>query len=47
MEFCGDARTVDVHISYLRQKIEDDSENPRYILTVRGVGYRFASDDEM
>lgn len=47
VEFCGDARTVDVHIRYLRQKIEDDSENPRYILTVRGVGYRFASDDEM
>ena len=39
VEFSGDARTVDVHIRYLRQKIEDDSENPRYILTVRGVGY--------
>ena len=38
MEFCGDARTVDVHIRYLRQKIEDESENPKYILTVRGVG---------
>ena len=47
MEFCGDARTVDVHIRYLRQKIEDESENPRYILTVRGVGYRFASEDEI
>ncbi len=47
MEFCGDARTVDVHIRYLRQKIEDESENPRYILTVRGVGYRFASEDEL
>ena len=45
VEFCGDARTVDVHIRYLRQKIEDESENPRYILTVRGVGYRFASED--
>ena len=43
VEFCGDARTVDVHIRYLRQKIEDESENPKYILTVRGVGYRFAS----
>ena len=41
VEFCGDARTVDVHIRYLRQKIEDESENPRYILTVRGVGYRW------
>ena len=47
VEFCGDARTVDVHIRYLRQKIEDESENPKYILTVRGVGYRFASEDEL
>lgn len=47
MEFCGDARTVDVHIRYLRQKIEDEAENPRYILTVRGVGYRFASEEEL
>lgn len=47
VEFCGDARTVDVHVRYLRQKIEDESENPRYILTVRGVGYRFASEDEI
>ncbi len=35
-------RVVDVHIGKLRQKIEDDSMNPRYILTVRGVGYQFA-----
>ena len=47
VEFCGDARTVDVHIRYLRQKIEDESENPKYILTVRGVGYRFAYEDEI
>ncbi len=47
VEFCGDARTVDVHIRYLRQKIEDESENPKYILTVRGVGYRFASEEEL
>lgn len=37
-----DTRTVDVHIRYLRQKIEDDPANPVYIETVRGVGYRFA-----
>lgn len=47
MDFCGDARTVDVHIRYLRQKIEDESENPQYILTVRGVGYRFISEEEL
>ncbi|MCG9969732.1 response regulator transcription factor [Pelotomaculum terephthalicicum JT] len=35
------SRTVDVHIRYLRQKIEKDPANPDYIETVRGVGYRF------
>ncbi|MEW5920104.1 MAG: response regulator transcription factor [Bacillota bacterium] len=34
-----DTRTVDVHIRYLRQKIEEDPANPRYIKTIRGVGY--------
>jgi DNA-binding response OmpR family regulator len=37
-----DEHTVDVHIRWLRQKIEDDPGNPRRILTVRGVGYRLA-----
>jgi two-component system, OmpR family, alkaline phosphatase synthesis response regulator PhoP len=36
-----DTRTVDVHIRYLRQKIEEDPARPSYIETVRGVGYRF------
>ncbi|MFO7952793.1 MAG: response regulator transcription factor [Bacillota bacterium] len=36
-----DTRTVDVHVRYLRQKIEMDPAHPRYIETVRGVGYRF------
>lgn len=36
-----DTRTVDVHIRYLRQKVEEDPANPRYIETVRGVGYCF------
>ena len=35
-------RTVDVHISRLRAAIEQDKENPKYILTIRGIGYRFA-----
>lgn len=40
-DFYGDSRTVDVHIRWLRQKIEDDPSNPQHIVTVRGVGYRF------
>jgi len=39
-----DTRTVDVHIRYLRQKIETDPASPRYIETVRGVGYKFVKD---
>ncbi|MBU4371291.1 MAG: response regulator [Proteobacteria bacterium] len=38
-------RTVDVHISRLRGVIEPDKETPRYILTVRGIGYKFADED--
>ncbi len=38
-------RVVDVHIGKLRQKIENDSSNPEYILTVRGIGYRFSDED--
>lgn len=40
-EFYGESRTVDVHIRYLRKKIELDDKDPRYIETIRGVGYRF------
>jgi DNA-binding response OmpR family regulator len=36
-----DPRTIDVHVRHLREKIEDDAGDPRYLLTVRGVGYRF------
>lgn len=46
-DWLGDMRTLDVHIRWLRQKIEDDPSNPRYIQTVRGVGYRFATTEEM
>jgi DNA-binding response OmpR family regulator len=40
-DFYGDSRTVDVHVSWLRQKIEEQPGKPVRILTVRGVGYRF------
>ena len=40
-EYAGDTRTVDVHIRWLRERIEDDPATPKLIQTVRGVGYRF------
>ena len=40
-DYYGDSRTVDVHIRWLRQKIERDPSDPAHIVTVRGVGYRF------
>lgn len=40
-EFSGGSRTVDVHVRWLRSKIEKDPEQPTRIITVRGVGYRF------
>jgi len=40
-DYPGDTRTVDVHIRWLREKIEDDPAEPKRIVTVRGVGYRF------
>ena len=41
IDFIGDARTVDVHIRWIREKIEKDAGKPTRIVTVRGVGYRF------
>ncbi|WP_330203769.1 response regulator transcription factor [Cyanobacterium sp. Dongsha4] len=40
-DFLGDTKTVDVHIRWLREKLELDPSNPEYIVTVRGFGYRF------
>lgn len=40
-EYSGDSRTVDVHVSWLREKIEKNPETPLRIITVRGSGYRF------
>jgi two-component system phosphate regulon response regulator PhoB len=41
MSYLGDSKTVDVHIRWLREKLEPDPSNPQYIITVRGFGYRF------
>lgn len=40
-DFAGDTRIVDVHVSHLREKIEENSKTPHFIKTVRGVGYKF------
>ncbi len=40
--FVGDERTIDVHIHNLREKLEVDPQKPRYLLTVRGLGYRLS-----
>lgn len=40
-DYAGDTRTIDVHVRWLREKIEQDAANPQRIVTVRGVGYRF------
>jgi DNA-binding response OmpR family regulator len=41
----GSTKTLDMHISWLRRKLGDDAHNPRYITTVRGVGFRFERGD--
>ena len=40
-DYVGDTKTLDVHIKRLRTKIEPDAANPRYLITVRGLGYKF------
>lgn len=40
-DFAGDTRTVDVHVRWLREKIEDEPAKPTRLITIRGVGYRF------
>jgi len=46
-EYLGDSRTVDVHIQRLRHKLEPDPRHPRYLLTVHGIGYKFAAREEV
>jgi DNA-binding response OmpR family regulator len=43
-DWLGDMRTLDVHIRWLREKLEDNSSDPHYIQTVRSIGYRFVPD---
>jgi two-component system, OmpR family, phosphate regulon response regulator PhoB len=40
-DFIGDSKTVDVHIRWLREKLEQDPSHPQYLVTIRGFGYRF------
>ncbi|MFN4219852.1 MAG: response regulator [bacterium] len=44
-DYLGDTRTVDVHVRRLRQKVEDNPDNPVYIKTVHGVGYKFVIEE--
>jgi DNA-binding response OmpR family regulator len=46
-DWIGDPRTLDVHVRWLRLKIEEDPASPQYIQTVRGYGYRFAGLEEL
>jgi DNA-binding response OmpR family regulator len=46
-DYPGESRTVDVHIQRLRSKIESDPAQPRYLLTVYGIGYKFASEEDL
>jgi DNA-binding response OmpR family regulator len=40
-DYVGDTRTLSVHVRWLRLKVEDDPDSPRFLRTVRGIGYRF------
>ena len=44
-EYAGSTRTVDVHVRWLREKIEKDPANPKRIITVRGFGYKYEADE--
>jgi two-component system, OmpR family, alkaline phosphatase synthesis response regulator PhoP len=45
-DFAGDTRIVDVHISHLREKVEEDTKKPDYIKTIRGLGYKLEGPKE-
>ena len=43
----GSTKTLDVHVSSLRKKLGDDPASPRYLHTIRGIGFRFAAPEEL
>jgi two-component system alkaline phosphatase synthesis response regulator PhoP len=45
-DYLGGSRTVDVHVQRLRHKLEEAPHHPRYLLTVRSIGYKFAREDQ-
>jgi DNA-binding response OmpR family regulator len=45
-DYMGDTRTLDVHIRWIREKIEENPSRPRHLITIRGVGYRFLANPE-
>lgn len=45
-DYTDDTRTLEVHVSWLRKKIEENPNNPQLILTVRGVGYMFSDTEK-
>jgi DNA-binding response OmpR family regulator len=46
-DYMGDTRTLDVHIRWIREKIEENPSQPRHLITVRGVGYRFIVNPDL
>ncbi|HEV6953594.1 MAG TPA: response regulator transcription factor [Promicromonospora sp.] len=45
-DYVGDTKTLDVHVKRIRSKIEPDPASPRYLVTVRGLGYKLADDED-
>jgi two-component system response regulator RegX3 len=45
-DYAGDTKTLDVHVKRLRAKVEDDPAQPARILTIRGLGYKYATEPE-
>ena len=45
-DYMGDTRTLDVHVRWIRERIEEEPSSPLYLRTVRGIGYRFGVPDE-